>query len=211
MTVGTGLRAKALVIAALAVCASLTVGTGTAGAASCGDQTVEKPFLRFLDPLPYTPVPGGTFEGVHGWQLAGGARVVSGNEPYYVAGRSHQRSLSLPPGASATSPAVCAGILHPTVRFFATGGSLTAPLRIDAVVTDPVLGLIKTIPLVHPVMPAWSPSLPLPVLVNLGGILDLDGDRSSTTQLSFRFSNPSRLFAAAWKVDDVYVDPWVIR
>ncbi len=97
------------------------------------------------------------------------------------------------------------------MRFFATGGSLTAPLRIDAVATDPVLGLVKTIPLVHPVMPVWLATLPLPLLVNLGGVLELDADRSLTTQLSFRFSNPSRLLGAAWKVDDVYVDPWIIR
>jgi hypothetical protein len=204
------LRAKATVVAALAACGALALGTGRAEAAGCDGQELQQPFLRFLDPLPYTPVPGGDFEGTHGWQLAGGARVVSGNEPYFVGGRAHQRSLYLPRGASATSPSVCAGILHPTLRFFGTGGSLTAPLRIDALVTDPLLGVVKTIPLVQPVMPVWLPSLPLPVLVNLGGALDLD-DTSLTTQLSFRFSNPSGLFAAPWKIDDVYVDPWVIR
>ncbi len=112
MTVVRGLRAKALVGAAVAVCAALTMGTGTANAAaSCEGQTSEQPFLRFLDPLPYTPVPGGSFEGAHGWQLSGGARVVSGNEPFYVAGRTHQRSLFLPPDrrrrARPSAPASC--------------------------------------------------------------------------------------------------------
>ncbi|MBA2462286.1 MAG: hypothetical protein H0V45_11070 [Actinobacteria bacterium] len=211
MTVGTRLRAMWLMVAAIAVGTMLTLGAGTARAAGCAEQKLDQPFLRFLDPLAYTLVPGGDFEGTHGWQLSGGARVVSGNEPYQVGGRDHQQSLYLPRGAAATSPAVCAGIAHPTLRFFATGGSLTAQLRIDAVVTDPLLGVIQTVPLVHPLVPFWLPSVPLPVLVNLGGALELDADRSLTTQLSFRFSNPGGFLAPPWRIDDVYVDPWVIR
>lgn len=210
MRARTGVRTKALAVAALASCCALAFGTGRAEAAGCEGQVLERPFLRFLDPLVYTPVPGGTFEGLHGWQLAGGARVVAGNEPFYVAGGDHAHSLLLPRGASATSPALCAGLLHPTLRFFAQGGSLTAPLRIDAIVTDPVLGVVKTVPLAHPALPVWLPTVPLPVLVNTGGLLDLD-DRSLTTELSFRFSNPGGLLAASWRIDDVYVDPWVIR
>jgi hypothetical protein len=207
------MRFPALRLAATTVVAAavLTPGTGAAAVGACGEQTTERPFLRFLDPLAYTLVPGGDFEGSHGWTLTGGARIMPGNEPYLVGGRTHQRSLYLPRGATATSPSLCAGIAHPTLRFFATGGSLLTPLRIEAVATDPLLGLVHTMPLVHPLLPFWVPSLPLPVATNLGGVLELDRDGSSTTQVSFRFSNPGGPFTPAWRVDDVYLDPWVIR
>ena len=59
-------------------------------------QPLERPFLRWLDPAQYTLLPGGTFEStLTGWTLSG-ARVVSGNEPYYVHGKSGKQSLSDP-------------------------------------------------------------------------------------------------------------------
>ena len=40
----------------------------------CGYQPVH-PFMRFLDPLPYSLLPGGDFEsGAQGWKLSGGAQ-----------------------------------------------------------------------------------------------------------------------------------------
>ena len=45
------------------------------------------PFTPWLDPMHYTLLPGGSFEGgAAGWTLSGGARVMSGNETYKVNG-----------------------------------------------------------------------------------------------------------------------------
>src|SRR5579884_1980918 len=73
---------------------------------TCGSQPESQPFAGFGDTNLYTPVPGGSFEvGTPSWALWNGAQVVSGNESYNVAGGS--RSLRLPAGSSATSPALC--------------------------------------------------------------------------------------------------------
>ena len=89
----------------------------------CGYQPVH-PFMRFLDPLPYSLLPGGDFEsGAQGWSLSGGARVVSGNESSFVTSAQDSHSLLLPPGSSATSPPMCMGLVLPIVRYFSTGGA----------------------------------------------------------------------------------------
>lgn len=82
----------------------LGIAEPTAGAACAGRKPV-RPFKRFGDPARYVLVPDGGFERrARGWSLAGGARVVAGNEPYHVGSRRDRRSLRLPAGASATSP-----------------------------------------------------------------------------------------------------------
>ncbi len=102
----------------------------------CGYQPVH-PFMRFLDPLPYSLLPGGDFEsGAQGWKLSGGARVVNGNESFYVTSARDSHSLLLPSGSSATSPPMCMGLLLPIVRYFSTGGAPLSYLRVEAVYTD---------------------------------------------------------------------------
>ena len=102
----------------------------------CGYQPVH-PFMRFLDPLPYSLLPGGDFEsGAQGWKLSGGARVVGGNESFYVTSAPDSHSLLLPSGSSATSPPMCMGLLLPIVRYFSTGGAALSYLRVEAVYTD---------------------------------------------------------------------------
>ena len=51
------------------------------------------------------------------------------------------RSLKLPPGASATSPVICVGLEHPTLRFFAKNNrALLSTLTVE-VITETSLGL----------------------------------------------------------------------
>ena len=93
---------RVLVLAALvAGCATVTgvaASPASAGLLSCDGQTAPPAFSRWLDPIPYTPVPGGDFEGAHGWKLSGGATVVSGNDPFYLRpGSSRSTSLRVRP------------------------------------------------------------------------------------------------------------------
>ena len=126
------------------VAASITAATATAGnledsASSCSSQVLEQPFKRWLDPAKYFLVPGGSFEdGAPGWQLKGSS-VVDGNESFVVHGAKDDSSLSIPNGASATTPAMCVTLLHPDLRFFVRNkGSLLGVLRVDVLVDTPL-------------------------------------------------------------------------
>lgn len=191
-------------VMALSFGASARAGEGLLGL-SCG-QEASHPFLRFLDPLPYTLVPDGGFEaGAAGWHLAGGARVVSGNEPFALSGPG-SRSLYLPAGSSATSPPMCVGLLLPVVRFVATGGRLLSSLEVEAVYRD-AGGRERSVELLPGALPSrgWTPTLPLLQLAGTLNALTLNG---VTTEMSFRFT-PRGLFGGGnWRIDSVYVDPW---
>jgi hypothetical protein len=186
-----------LALALLAGLATMAV-PAAAHAAGCPDQPVERTFLPWLDPAWYAPAPDGGLEaGAEGWTLGGGAAVVDGNEPFHVGGPDDANSLALPPGASATTPEVCIGVEHPTIRFFArnTGSSLSL-LRVSVVFR----GLLGRQVLPVAVIAAgdeWAPSPIVPVIVN---VLSLLGDQ----QVAFRFAP----LGGEWTIDDVYVDPY---
>jgi hypothetical protein len=207
----TGIRYLLVVAAALAALVAASASPARASDGSllgCGYEPVH-PFLRWLDPLPYTLLPGGDFEsGAAGWQLSGGARVVDGNEPFYVGG-SGSRSLLLPAGSSATSPTMCMGLLLPVVRYFSTGGNLLSYLRVEAVYTDSS-GRMRSIDLLPAGLPtrSWAPSLPALQLMGVLNVLTLDG---LTSEIALRFTPKGTLFGSGtWRIDDVYVDPWKV-
>jgi len=168
----------------------------------CDGQTMERPFTRWLDLFQYTLAPGGDFESnAAGWTLTGGAQVVSGNESFNVTGGSH--SLSLPAGSSATSPAMCVGLLYPTVRTFATrtGGLLNLSNMKVEILYDGPGGEVKTATLGLILGGgSWQPTLPV---VALGNLLATVSDANSAVELRF-----TPVGSANWKIDDVYVDPF---
>jgi hypothetical protein len=189
--------------AALALVPALAhAGPLVASAPDCDAQQLDQTFLRFLDPALYTLAHGGTFEqGASGWSLTGGAQVVAGSEPFDLDGTGHTRSLKIPAGATATSPVVCVGLEHPTVRFAARNtGSLLAPLAVSVNV-ETAFGDVLTLPVGVVVGgSAWAASLPLPVVANLLPLLP--GDQ---TPVSFTFSTP---LGGSWQIDGVHVDPF---
>lgn len=168
----------------------------------------ERPFLRWLDLTQYTLAPSGDFEGGRssdssGWKLTSGAKVVSGNEPFKVHHPTDAQSLYIPAGGSATSPAFCIGLLHPTLRLFAVGGNVTSMLKLEIVyqtafgtITQPVTLILAR--------GTWGPTPPALILANVTGLLALDG-LTSSVQLRF-----TALGSAGWNIDDVYVDPWKV-
>jgi hypothetical protein len=86
---------------------------------TCRAPLIEQPFTAFRDSRDYVLAPGGSFEdpSAPGWQLDGGASVVPESDPFDVHGFDDSYSLSLPPGASATSPTMCVDLDFPTMRF----------------------------------------------------------------------------------------------
>ncbi len=202
-----GRTAAALFIATIASAAfasSANAALLTASAGSCDDGPITQPFQRFGDSHNYKLLPGGSFEaGMAGWQLSGGAKVVSGNESYKVGGAAHSLSLSLPNGSAAVSPFTCVGLGEPTLRLFAKRNSallgLVSTLNVQIQVKTS-LGLSVWLP----VLPgdlggsSWHPTAQMPLIAN---ILPLSS--SDKTPVRFRFSP----LLGSWQVDDVYVDP----
>lgn len=202
----TSFRAIVTVAAVAAACVaapSAQAGLLVASAPSCEQGELERPFQRWLDPLSYTLVPDGGFEaGASGWTLSGGAKVVNGNETFYVHGAGDSKSLSLPRGSSATSPVTCAGIDKPVMRFFSksSGGLLNLSVLSVEVLFETANGNVASLP-VGVALPSsrWQPTLPLPVLASLLPLLP-----NQQTPIAFRF----RPLAGTWTIDDVYLDPW---
>jgi hypothetical protein len=190
-----------------AIAAPASAGILTASERDCGDETLTQPFAQFGDQANYKLVENGSFEnGTDGWMLAGGARVVSGNEPWKVGGSDHGRSLVLPAGSTAISPVSCVGLAEPTMRFFAKKSR--APLLgistlAVSVYVKTSLGLTVPVP-VGVVLGngQWKPTPPMLIVANLLPLLP--GDR---TPVAFQFTP----VLGDWQIDDLYVDPYRSR
>jgi hypothetical protein len=117
------LSAAVLALCALGAGALLLVPAANASLVdltACNSNALSQPFSAWLDPASYELAPGGAFAD-SSWTLRGGAALVPGGEPWAVAGSLSSHSLSLPAGASATSPATCVNAAYPTIRFFVSG------------------------------------------------------------------------------------------
>ena len=179
--------------------------TGAPNAVAAGGcpGALTTPFLPWADIDQYWLASGGTFEAKSTWSLAGGAAIASGNETFYVGSKTDSHSLSIPAGGSATTPSTCITFLSPVMRFFATGGNATSPLKVEAIVST-ASGTTQTEIASVGASTTWKPTPQILVLANLAALASPDG----TTSVKFRFSNPG---TAAWKIDDVYVDPWRLK
>jgi hypothetical protein len=171
----------------------------TAPKAVCNPPS--QPFLPWNDTASYGLVPGGAFEsGTSGWSLGGGAKVVSGNESFYVNSRSDSHSLYMPAGSSVTTPAACFQFADWKVRFFVENvGSPSGALRVQ-VVSHGLLGIVSILD--GGTISAggtWNPSDPIQIglLSQLGGLL-------TNNTLSLRFTAVN---GGAFQLDDIYLDP----
>jgi hypothetical protein len=193
------LRARAaIVLGIVGVLVALAAGVAPASAGlglTCPSPT-STPFAGWSDYANYAFVPDGGFEGgASGWTLSGGARTTSGNESFYIHSKSDKASLSLPAGASATSPPMCISLLSSKMRFVVRGDSGSA-VKVQVIyrgLLSSVLGVFDggTIS----VGGSWKPS---PQIGMLGGTLPL-----LTASVSFRFT----AVGGAAAIDDVYLDP----
>ena len=175
-------------LAALAVAAP-------ANAAICAGRS-SQPFTPWGDFNFYELAPNGTLESTNGWTLTGGAKLVKGSEPFAVTGRLGQYSLSIPAGASATSPAMCLDQARPTFRFFAraaqgSAASLSAEALADKPAQVAALGSVSG-------TTEWAPVAPLAT-----GAAGLLIDRKGSVAVRLRFVATH----GDWQIDDVFVDP----
>jgi hypothetical protein len=166
-----------------------------------GCDTASQVFTPWQDYAWYTLVPGGSFEsGTPTWAMSGDAKVIAGNESFYVRSRSDSKSLYLPSGSSALSPTVCFGLGDWHARFFVrNAGSGGGSLKVDIVVKSLVGGLVSILDGGSVTAGgAWSPSPR--IRLTLTNLCSLLGVRA----VGFRF----RASGGSFQVDDVHLDPF---
>jgi hypothetical protein len=192
-------RVRAIVVLGL-VGGTIAMAVGAAPASAglglaCPSAT-STPFTAWSDYANYAFVPDGGFEaGASGWSLGNGARVVAGNESFYVHSQTDKVSLSLPAGASATSPPMCISLFSSKMRFVARGdaGSKVKVQIVYRGLLSSLLGILDGG--TYSTGGSWKPS---PQIGMLGGLLPL-----LTSSVSFRFT----AVGGAAAIDDVYLDP----
>jgi hypothetical protein len=185
-----------LVVAAIVAPTANAKGTLLGLNPKCGPTS--KPFAQFGDYRNYTFAPDGGLEfGGFGWTMLGGAKVVSGNESFYVHSPYDSRSLYLPAGSYASTPPACMGTTSTFIRFFvknSPGGTLRVQVIYRGLLGN-VVGVLNWSSLSGST--SWSPS---PSILNLQSLLGILG--AKYIQLRFYADG------APSQVDDVYVDPW---
>jgi hypothetical protein len=187
---------SAIAVAAIPVSAQATL----LDFSQCDNSALSQPFTQWGDNGTYKLAPGADFEGaLSGWSLQGGAAQGSGSESYGVTGSVGSSSLSLPAGASATSPATCVNAAYPYFRLFTRTDNPGTVVSISVVYRAPLVGSV-TIP-VGVVTPTsdWQPTAPMLTASAIPGLLH---GGTANVQLQFTASGGTA------QVDDAYVDPW---
>jgi hypothetical protein len=194
-------------ISAAAVTASLIAAVAPAASASdaapasttdCTAPALSNPLAAFGDTRHYFLAPGGSFDaGSPAWRLTGGAALTD-NDAVLGLG-ADEGSLSLPAGATATSPVFCVDLDYPTFRFFAAQADEDkGKLSVDVIY--PAIAQKKTeAAKVSKLDEDWTltKDVPLkPATVDKAGGWRL-------VKLRFRAAADG----PQWKVDDVLVDP----
>jgi len=212
MTKRKALSLRVAAVAAVAVVAAIGAGTASAhGNNSPGKYTqgcptfpTVEPFVPWADSGDYFLGPAADFEGsLTGWTVKGGAKIVSGNESYYVNAATDSHSLSLPKGSSATTPSICVTLDTPDIRLFVknTSSTSSATLQVNMTYTSDQ-GRPSTVTVAKIAVAknaSWAPTIPVLFLANIQSILSNNGQ----TWVTFNFSSNGSLL-----VDDFYVDPF---
>jgi hypothetical protein len=165
-------------------------------------------FAPWQDTANYLLAPNGSFEfGTYGWSLSGGATVVSGNEPFYPTGT---HSLSLPSGSSAMSPTVCLGTNQLYIRMFGNDlGGTDGGLRVRVYwygLLNQLLGYSD-----FAVFAPGGPWAPTTQVASSGGLLAPLPVVALVSSSSARIQITPLGSGSHWQIDDVYIDPSVMR
>jgi hypothetical protein len=179
--------------------------TSAAGEATCTDPALINPLTGFKDRRDYFVAPAGDFENpqMPGWQLEGGAGLVAGGSTHAVLGDTNL-SLSLPPGATATSPEMCVDLNYPTFRFFAAQleEDTDAELAVDVIypaLADKNVREAKKFRLKG--KDGWE----------LSDDIKLEpkrlGKQSGWRKVAIRFRVKPGKKAASYRIDDILIDP----
>lgn len=166
---------------------------------NCGSTSAV--FAPWGDPFKYYFAPNGGFEsGTTSWSLSGGARVVDGNEKFYVHSPRDSDSLFMPRGSSA-SINVCYGLTYPGFRFFAKAANGNSARLHVRVVARSLLGVLSILDGGGAAAGSdWAPATKISCLFS--ALVAPLGTKSMQIQI---FADDDLL------IDDLYVDPFLQR
>jgi hypothetical protein len=197
-------------VLAAAVCSVPAANAGLIGNVVSGNCPTggTQVFAPWQDMAQYLIAPNGSFEfGTTGWSLSGGAGVVSGNEPFYPTGT---HSLSLPSGSSAMSPQVCLGTQQLYIRMFGKDlGGTDSGLRVRVYwygLLNQLLGYSDFA--VFPGGGNWGPTSQVQ---SSGGLLAPLPVVALVSSSSARVQITPLGSGSRWQIDDLYIDPSVMR
>ena len=216
---------KKMLSATLTVFSIALLAPAVSQAAPCDGIGAEQPFLDWHDSASYVLVSGGDFESAaDGWTLTGGAAVTPEGNPFRPA--SSANSLSLPAGASATTPATCVAKGDPVARIFnrtvTSGERGPNTLKTEVLYLDSTGAVrkVKKAGKLHE-SEAWKPSRRFslaqgqfnqaakpPVDHGQGNGGSAEPKPLRTAQIQLRFT---ALAGSEWLIDDVFIDPHARR
>ena len=168
---------------------------GTGYASYCDPYTTLA-YQAWGDRSHYMLTPGGSFEeSTTSWKLSGGAKVISGNEPYFIHAKGDRKSLYMPKGSTASTPTMCFAPGDWHMRFVGTGyGQLRVAVTVNSLLG--VLSILDGGTVSN--NGTWKPSPKVGlVFTNITSLL-------TTKAVSLRFTATS----GTSQIDDVYLDPF---
>ena len=190
-------RLALIVLATFIAALGLAAYTSVAQAA-CAYPDAEQVFAPWKDKGWYQLAPEGSLEGGGtGWTLQGGAALVADPEARNLDGVQEETAVSLPYGASATSPPFCVDATTPNFRFMLRnlgddGGKLGVTVTYENTV-DVIKARNSNVLASDE---AWEPSRPLK--------LDTGKEPERVARITFTADDPK----GDYLVDDLYVDPF---
>lgn len=189
--------------AGLLATALLALAVFAGSAQACSYTGAQQVFSPWGDQRYYVLAPDGGFEDRgSGWTLNRGAKVVGGNEIYYLNDPADTKSLALPAGSSAVSPPICMQIDTPSFRLVArNGGDPSSRLRVEAVYK--LLGLIqtKTVGTLR-AGSTWAPTQSVSTVLTLSTIIGT----LTPSAVEIRFTPLDS--TGRWQIDDLFIDPF---
>jgi len=171
--------------------------------AGCSYSGAKQVFSPWGDQRNYVLAPDGGFEaGGAGWSLTRDAKVVDGNESFYLNGAGDSKSLSLPAGSSAVSPPVCMSIDTPSFRLMArNSGDPSSRLRVEAVYN--LLGLVRTKVVSNlSAGSSWAPTQSVSTVLGLSTIVGT----LIPSAIEIRIAPVDA--KGNWQIDQLYIDPF---
>lgn len=199
MTFPRRLLGSVSIMCALGAGAACTLpATAAADSGSCSTPAVSQPFAWLGDSHDYALVAGADFEGsLDGWALQG-AEQVNGSETYGATGSVGNYSLSLPAGATVTSPQTCVDAAYPDFRFFTRAVRPGATLWVYVVYPGPSGPIKVPVGFLRPGA-NWQPTPAMATGSAIAAVLS-----GGKAQLSLQF----KASGGTVQIDDVYIDPW---
>ncbi len=196
------------IIATTAIVATSTVGliasANPVSASTCPTRTTTTPFTAWGDHNQYFVVPGGTFEGSHGWGSNGNVSVVNDQAPWKINGSNHSKALNLPAYTTTIAPNMCIASNVDWLRLFYKDPGVSGArllVKIEAWNTAGTNGRVVKEYRISSGGAGWK----------LTSALALPNNRDSRGEQMVTITITPVDTAASWRIDDVMLDPWIAR